>query len=183
VRKALLCIALTAMIWTPLASAESESITIQTTASAARGLDCTVTRFRAMAKNIYRPWYQRAVGEWRLRKMKRCAANDRTRAGMRKWHIRIARQRGEAIANYRELTPYVGLGSRWSIPVDVVACESGGSWSAVNTSNPVVKGPYQMDERYWDYPWPVTSFRDKMAHHREAREVLYTQGAGAWECW
>lgn len=78
------------------------------------------------------------------------------------------------------LTPYPGPnGTRWAIPWSIVACESGGSWSAANPSGAI--GPYQLLGH--GAPWPVTSESDKMAHHRIA-SALWAGGAGrsAWVC-
>jgi hypothetical protein len=82
---------------------------------------------------------------------------------------------------YYRLTPFVcGNGTRWAIPCYIVACESGYSWSAYNSSSGA-RGPYQF--LGWPVPWPVDSWEDKMAHHRMARD-LYDGGNGRshWVC-
>ncbi len=72
------------------------------------------------------------------------------------------------------LTPY----GKWAIPGYIVACESGGSWNAYNPSGAV--GPYQL--LGWGAPFPVDSWKEKMAHHRLALYVMRVQGPGAWVC-
>lgn len=102
---------------------------------------------------------------------------SRKRGAYRKW--RKAERR--AYKQRRSLTPYCCLaGQRWAIPVGIVACESGGSWSAYNRSG--AAGPYQIMAMH-GRPWPVTSEADKLAHHRIASR-LYAGGAGRsnWVC-
>lgn len=74
------------------------------------------------------------------------------------------------------LTPY----GKWAIPSYIVACESGGSWSAYNSSG--AAGPYQIMPEH-GRPFPANSWREKMAHHRIAGD-LYAGGSGAsnWVC-
>lgn len=79
---------------------------------------------------------------------------------------------------YYRLTPYdCGSAGRFAIPCYVVACESGYSWSAYNPSG--ARGPYQF--LGWNVPWPVTSWADKMAHHRMAR-YLWNDSPSHWVC-
>ena len=79
--------------------------------------------------------------------------------------------------NYRRVTPYrcqSGLYGTWAIPCYIIACESGFSWSAYNPSG--ARGAYQF--LGWPVPWPVNSFRDKVAHHRQAAALSLSN----WVC-
>lgn len=81
---------------------------------------------------------------------------------------------------FRLIAPYPGLGSWWAIPAYVVACESGGSWTAYNPSG--AAGPYQMMPE-WGAPFPADTWQEKMANHRAAAD-LWAGGAGSsnWVC-
>lgn len=89
--------------------------------------------------------------------------------------------RKQIVREIRALTPYRGPdGRRWAIPFAVVACESGGSWSAYNRTSAAL-GPYQL--LGWGAPWPVLTLRDKLAHHRIAARLWNGgRGAGNWVC-
>jgi hypothetical protein len=67
-----------------------------------------------------------------------------------------------------------------AIPAYIVACESGGSWSAYNPSG--AAGIYQIMP-FWGRPFPVDSVEDKREHHRIAARI-WNGGAGAsnWVC-
>jgi hypothetical protein len=115
-----------------------------------------------------------------VRHRARCSRDERH---VRK-HIRKARHRYKRARRQQEqaraLTPY-GCGSAgdWAIPCSIVACESGYSWSAYNSSGAV--GPYQLLGK--GAPWPVDSESDKLTHHRIASD-LWAGGAGRshWVC-
>jgi hypothetical protein len=79
------------------------------------------------------------------------------------------------------VTPYrCAGGARFAIPCYVVQCESHGRWGAYNASSGA-RGPYQF--LGWRVPWPVRTWRDRLAHHRMAA-ALWRGGAGAgqWSC-
>jgi hypothetical protein len=97
---------------------------------------------------------------------------------MRKTWQRKRRSYGR-YREFRQVAPYPGLGSYWAIPAYIVACESGGSWSAYNSSG--ASGPYQL--LGWGAPFPATTWRARMAHHEIASD-LWAGGAGAgnWVC-
>jgi hypothetical protein len=141
---------------------------------------CTSRLFRTNARIAYQPWYSHVGNEHRLKALKGCAPNAKTLNQM----IRIQRNqvggRQQAIGAYHRLTPYGGPGkTRWAIPYSIVACESGGSWTAANPSGAV--GPYQL--LGWGAPYPATTWPLKMANHRIASQV-YAGGAGRsnWVC-
>lgn len=94
-----------------------------------------------------------------------------------------ARKRYGRYSVFRHVAPYAGGGSFWAIPYAIVRCESGGSWSAYNPSG--AEGPYQLLGH--GAPWPVRSWRDKMAHHRIARALYRESGTSPWaasaSCW
>ena len=78
---------------------------------------------------------------------------------------------------YRSLTPYRCQSGRygyWAKACYIIACESGYSWTAYNPSG--ARGPYQF--LGWPVPWPVRSFKDKIAHHRMATQL----GNSHWVC-
>lgn len=94
-----------------------------------------------------------------------------------KWAAAFYRHRHEEKAErfVQRYLPYTGPnGTHWAIPWSIVACESGGSWSAYNPSG--ARGPYQF--LGWNVPWPVTSERDRRKHHKMAAS-LYAGGSGA----
>ena len=76
----------------------------------------------------------------------------------------------------RKIAPYNcgGHWSWWAKPCYVIACESHFSWSAANPSGAV--GPYQL--LGWGAPFPVRSWKDKMAHHRIAASLSLSN----WVC-
>ena len=81
----------------------------------------------------------------------------------------------------RSLTPYdCGAAGRYAIPCYVVACESGYSWSAYNSSG--AAGAYQIMPEH-GRPWPVDSRADKLAHHEIASRLWAGgSGSGNWVC-
>jgi hypothetical protein len=85
----------------------------------------------------------------------------------------------------RQIAPYPGHGEWWSVPYAIVYCESGtsGLWSARNPSG--AEGPYQLLDH--GQPWPVTSWHDKMQHHRIAAQLYAESGTAPWVssegCW
>ena len=108
----------------------------------------------------------------------RCIEVERTRRQLSGFRRELA----EALATHAKtmkITPYPGGGTYWAIPWSIVACESGGSWSAANPSGAI--GPYQLLGH--GAPFPVTSEADKLAHHRIA-SALWAGGAGRshWVC-
>jgi hypothetical protein len=118
----------------------------------------------------------------RLRHFRKCARPG-THRDMRGY---AADQRREyrawqSVQAYNATLPYdCGSWGRFVVPCSVIACESGGSWSASNGGSYV--GPYQLWIGHGP-PWPVYSEADKRAHHEVARRVLADQGPSAWSCW
>jgi len=121
----------------------------------------------------------------RIERHRRCARTPDTR----EWMVRSARRHRQRFKDHRReqletdcipgVTVYSGGGGCWSIPYDIVACESGGSWSAYNPSG--ARGPYQL--LGWPVPWPVGSVEDKRAHHRMASQLWAGgSGRGHWVC-
>lgn len=87
----------------------------------------------------------------------------------------------------RDVAPYVGPnGTRWAIPWHIVSCESkgptaplGGDWTVSNSELSGAHGPYQLLGH--GEPWPVRSFRDRLAHHRIAAALWKGgRGSGNW---
>ena len=87
----------------------------------------------------------------RIKQHRRCARTPETR----EWMIRSARRHRRRFKDHRKaelaarrsdcipgVTVYEGGGGCWAIPADIVACESGYSWSAYNGSSGA-RGPYQ----------------------------------------
>ena len=114
---------------------------------------------------------------------RRCIEVAKTRRQVGALRDRLAERLAAYAAEQQEvaeLTPYPGPnGTHWAIPYSIVACESGGSWTAANPSGAI--GPYQLLGH--GAPWPVTSEADKLAHHRIAA-ALWNGGAGRsnWVC-
>jgi hypothetical protein len=141
------------------------------------------TEQRQLAQRVFkmRQWRRPAPGHGAKRTMRRlrsCAA-PRVRDDMRRTWQKEKRQLYRHAA-FRQIAPYSGGGTYWAIPWPIVECESGGLWSAYNSSG--AAGPYQIMGE-WGRPWPVTSWHDKMAHHHIASD-LYAGGSGAsnWVC-
>lgn len=119
-----------------------------------------------------------------------CAGPGHQEAGKRRWrelqrafyeHRERKLQQRRERRRIEALTPYdCGSAGSFAIPCYVVACESGYSWSAYNSSG--AAGVYQIMPE-WGRPWPVTSIADKLAHHRLAARI-WDGGAGAsnWVC-
>ena len=96
-----------------------------------------------------------------LRGQTPCPA-DRSATGLRRHFFDYRR--------YRQIAPYRcidGDEGYFAVPCYIVACETGGSysWSTYNPSSNA-RGPYQFVG--WRVPWPVRSFRDRLAHHIQA---------------
>ena len=62
----------------------------------------------------------------------------------------------------------------YAIPAYIVMCESGGSWSAYNSSG--AAGIYQLMPG-WGRPWPVTNYAQAQEHHAIAAK-LWAGGSG-----
>lgn len=116
--------------------------------------------------------------ELRIRADVRCLSRGKDRKKIHRL-VRAHRRSFHHYRAYRLVTPYPGPGnSWWAVPYYIVACESGGSWSAYNPSGAV--GPYQL--LGWGAPFPVNGWRDKMAHHRIAHQLYSSQGSSPWVC-
>lgn len=130
--------------------------------------------FRRYAKRVYLRERVTYKARRQMVRMVRCQHSPKAERKMR------ARRKGYADARrYRQavdaLTPYGGPGgTRWAVPYwPIVACESGGSWSAANPSGAV--GPYQLLGK--GAPFPVRTPGERLAHHRIAAR-LWAGGAG-----
>jgi len=108
-----------------------------------------------------------------------CAAGPEHRKAIRRHWERERRSYGRYRA-FRQIAPYPGGGTFWSIPYAVVFCESRGEWGAYNPSG--AAGPYQLMPE-WAAPFPADSWAEKMETHRAAAD-LWAGGAGAgnWAC-
>lgn len=118
----------------------------------------------------------------------RCAASNGHRHAMKeKWgddKVSFYKHRG-AMLFIQRVTPYygctkLGICKWWAIPVYIVSCESGGDYSAQNSSSSA-RGAYQMlDSTYATYcvacDWSV---RDQ---DKAARSLYEEQGGSPWEC-
>ena len=115
-----------------------------------------------------------ALKAWR-HKLK--CAGPANRVAMHRYWQRQRRRYGRYRA-LRLIAPYPGNGEWWAIPYAIVYCESGtsGLWSAENPSG--AEGPYQLLGH--GQPWPVTSWHDKMAHHRIAAALSAAEGTAPW---
>lgn len=107
----------------------------------------------------------------RVRRQARCVPDGKPEAFVKG---QIERARGQ----YRhrlQITPYdCGSHGYWAVPCYIIERESRYQWGAYNGSSGA-RGPYQF--LGWPVPWPVTSEKDKMAHHRMAAK-LWNGGAG-----
>lgn len=115
--------------------------------------------------------------------MRACAASPSHRLAMRRYWKR-QKKAYTRWRLYRQITPYPGYSGRewltWlPIPKYVTDCESGGSWSAYNSSG--ASGPFQL--LGWGAPMPADSWHKKMTHIRIAAD-LWSGGSGAanWVC-
>lgn len=116
-----------------------------------------------------------AIKAWRKRL--KCAGPENRAAMKTRW--RKERKSFGRYRKYRQITPYSGGGAHWAIPWPIVACESGGSWTAYNPSGAM--GPYQL--LGWGAPYPADTWHEKMENHRIAAEVWAGgAGAGNWVC-
>jgi hypothetical protein len=143
----------------------------------------TQAQFKKYAGKVYyRTKITKRAGA-RMKQMVRCQHSPKAERKMRKLRreLKAARtQRARQARIATSLTPYnCGSMGRFAIPCYIIACESGGSWSAYNPSG--ARGPYQF--LGWNVPWPVRSEADKIAHHRMGAR-LWAGGSGAshWVC-
>jgi hypothetical protein len=141
------------------------------------GKRITQSTQRAYVRTVYNRVRVSARALRRLERLERCAYSERAARNMQAEHLRQgqarrARARSALIARSR--TPYrCGFG-RSAIPCYIVACESGGDWTAANRSGAI--GRYQLKGK--GAPWPVTSEADRREHDRIAHN-LWADGAGA----
>jgi hypothetical protein len=137
---------------------------------------CGSREFRIEAKEVYRPWMQPRGNKSFLRRLKHCAVSKRARRQMNRIEGKLVYHRTRIRKAFAYYTPY----GPYAIPGYIVACESGGSWSAYNPSG--AAGIYQLMPE-WGRPFPVRTWKDKLTHHRIAYD-LYAGGAGAsnWVC-
>lgn len=95
-------------------------------------------------------------------------------------HVIRVRKHNQQVTEMRSLLPYdCGSHGRWAIPCNIIACESGFSWSAYNPSG--ASGPYQLLGH--GAPMPADTPEKRMQHHRIAA-ALWAGGAGRsqWVC-
>ena len=137
-------------------------------------------------------FYRYAVRHYRVRasltwgqkhyilRMVRCQRTLRGQRWARAKRKLYIHRRTVRLAHYR-LVPYGPcFGGRWSVPCYVIGCESHGHWGAYNPSG--AAGPYQLMGMH-GRPFPVRSWRDRMAHHRIASNLWDGgNGASAWVC-
>lgn len=143
----------------------------------------TVREYKRTVRKVYR--FSHAGGDFRARpvrrkqrmrlyEMRNDARSLKHRRMMLRYHHRWADQ---WYWHHRidGLTPY----GKWAIPPYIVACESGGSWSAYNPSG--ASGPYQL--LGWGAPMPANTAA-RMARHHEIAAGLWAGGRGAshWVC-
>jgi hypothetical protein len=110
----------------------------------------------------------------------RCQRGGARSRRIARFHLGRYRRAHARRAAVARVTPYPGpVGTRWAIPYAIVACESGGSWSAANPSGAI--GPYQL--LGWGAPWPANTAAARLRHHQLAA-MVWAGGAGRsnWVC-
>lgn len=165
------------------ATAESQSTTSPKSTHITPPARCLASTFRPWSARVWAPqhWRRKSLPAKVVASNKnrlRCAGPG-NRAAMRATWQRDRLHFGRYRA-FRLIAPYPGGGTYWAIPGYIVACESGGSWTAYNPSG--ASGPYQLMPE-WGAPFPATTWHEKMQTHRIAAN-LYDGGAGAsnWVC-
>lgn len=142
---------------------------------------CTAQAFESFSERVWRldRWQRGKPRPKALQARRRrlsCAPRPHRRAMKRTWardRVSYGRYR-----EFRQVAPYPGGGTWWAIPYYIVACESGGSWSAYNPSG--AAGPYQL--LGWGAPYPADTWREKMANHRIAAGLWDDYGNSPWVC-
>jgi hypothetical protein len=141
---------------------------------------------RALAHVVFagRHWQRAHIGHGRLSEvgaLRRCAKPNIRKRMREDWlneKMRFGRYR-----KLRQIAPYPGGGEWWVIPYVIVSCESGGSWTAINSSGAV--GPYQLLGH--GAPYPANTYHEKMENHLIALDLYQEGGTGPWEasesCW
>lgn len=182
---ALATVAAFALTSTLTATAASESTNTHKTTPIHAGPQprCTAAAFRPFSAAVWnkhrwrreKPRHRAILAKHRRLE---CAGAGARKAMLARWQrdrLRFGRYRA-----FRLIAPYPGGGTYWAIPGYIVACESGGSWTAYNPSG--ASGPYQLMPE-WGAPFPATTWHEKMQTHRIAAN-LYDGGAGAsnWVC-
>jgi hypothetical protein len=151
-----------------------------TTADAKPRWDCEVKGSHELAREAWDYPHKREGKIAHVRYIARCSGERLVRRHIADARKAYKRAKAQAQAE-ASLTPYdCGSYGSWSIPCEIIACESGYSWSAYNPSG--AAGPYQLMAEH-GRPWPVDSEADKLAHHQIASD-LYAGGAGRsnWVC-
>lgn len=72
-------------------------------------------------------------------------------------------------------------GGPYAIPADIVACESGGDYNAVNPSSGAY-GAYQVMPFHWESGICSDLGRDPAGQDACAKRIWDTSGPGAWTC-
>lgn len=107
----------------------------------------------------------------------RCILVAKVRRQIHNLRVRLKERAEQDPSNWCSPDPAPDGGGCWEIPVACVMAESGGSWTAENPSSPA-RGPYQLLGH--GEPWPVTTYKQAMAHHRIAEDLRASQGMEPW---
>jgi hypothetical protein len=179
-----------ALILTPSASAASEELPPDTDGTPKTTDHRTVKWHRIAAESIIRYAYRhrswQAGHEWNSDRRKRVARHQNKihrspedrfkitsfriskRNSFKDWKKGQKRKAQRESADPANWTP-----NGWAIPAHIVSCESGGSWTAYNSSGAL--GPYQLLGK--GAPWPVTTYAQAQVHHQIAAN-LWAGGSG-----
>jgi len=180
-----------ALILSPSASASSETLPPDTDSTPKTTDHRTVKWHRLKAEGIidyaykHRSW--EAGHRWNADRRKRVARHQNKihrspedrfkitshriskRNSFKNWQKGQERKAQRESADPSNWTP-----NGWAIPAHIDSFESGGSWTAYNSSG--ARGPYQFVG--WPVPWPVTTFAEAQQHHAMAAK-LWAGGSGA----
>lgn len=164
-------------------SAQDETTTTTTTQQTVpvEPKKCVVSQvvFSRYARKVYERTKIRSNALRKLDLMRACAKTIKANQKMLQYQHQLGQSR-QIRKRATALTPYPGPnGTYWAIPWRIVACESGGSWSAYNPSG--ASGPYQLLGH--GAPMPADTPEKRLLHHKIAAN-LWDGGAGAsqWVC-
>lgn len=143
----------------------------------------SVRDYRAYASRVYRRTSVSKAAHEKLAAMHVCQHGYRGRVAVGRFHASYKSER-----TIRRQTDAVTPFGAWAIPAYIVMCESHGSFTVVNTSNPNrPAGAYQIITGTWQGfgggAWAQTAdAAPPLAQHIVAGRIWRAHGSAPWAC-